>query len=318
MAGTRTFGISSHLYHNHRLSREHLLEIARGVRQKHLDPLGALAMARPAQLEGRLLAILDGSRSRRMVSGAALVGFVVLVVLLFDVIRDGSTMLSLKFLTSFPSQIFPENGGIYPALIGSLWLLGLTALISVPLGLGAAVYLEEYATRGRLRILFGTVVRGMPGGIPTAEIPFQAALTASGRAEVRDFPFGRRRPNEGALSRVFSRVADWASYVLAVRRVRPDLVHLNTAFDRTALLRDVGYVLLSRALRQPLFRWYEGLPALDAKEIFRGAVGAVVDFAQGLTAFLENGSLQRYLVLMLGSALVLVIVALVLLGRAIF
>jgi phosphate transport system permease protein len=80
-----------------------------------------------------------------LVTVAALVGVVVLVVLLVDVMRDGSTMLSPDFLTSFPSQIFPENGGIYPALIGSVWLLGLTALISVPLGFGAAVYLEEYA-----------------------------------------------------------------------------------------------------------------------------------------------------------------------------
>jgi phosphate transport system permease protein len=80
-----------------------------------------------------------------LVTVASLVGIAVLAVLLVDVIRDGSMMLSLEFLTSFPSQIFPENGGIYPALIGSLWLLGLTALISVPLGLGAAVYLEEYA-----------------------------------------------------------------------------------------------------------------------------------------------------------------------------
>jgi phosphate transport system permease protein len=80
-----------------------------------------------------------------LVAVAALVGIVVLAVLLVDVIRDGSTMFSLKFLTSFPSQIFPENGGVYPALVGSVWLLGLTALISVPLGLGAAVYLEEYA-----------------------------------------------------------------------------------------------------------------------------------------------------------------------------
>jgi phosphate transport system permease protein len=70
-----------------------------------------------------------------LVMGAALVGVIVLVVLLVDVIRDGSTMLSLNFLTGFPSQIFPENGGIYPALIGSLWLLGLTAIVSVPLGL---------------------------------------------------------------------------------------------------------------------------------------------------------------------------------------
>ena len=82
---------------------------------------------------------------RVLVTLAALVGIAILGVLLVDVVRDGSTMLSLNFLTSFPSQIFPENGGIYPALIGSLWLLGLTMVISVPLGLGAAVYLEEYA-----------------------------------------------------------------------------------------------------------------------------------------------------------------------------
>ncbi|MDQ3795735.1 MAG: hypothetical protein M3316_08750, partial [Actinomycetota bacterium] len=50
-----------------------------------------------------------------LVAVAALVGIVVLAVLLVDVIRDGSSMLSLEFLTSFPSQIFPENGGVYPA-----------------------------------------------------------------------------------------------------------------------------------------------------------------------------------------------------------
>ena len=68
--------------------------------------------------------------------------------------------------------------------------------------------------------------------------------------------------------------------------------------------------VLAYVLRQPLFRWYDGLPALDAKETFNNVVGALVSFSQGLTAFLENGSLQRYLVLMLGSALLMVIAAL--------
>ncbi len=85
-----------------------------------------------------------------LVTAAALVGVAVLAVLLIDVTKDGAPMLSLQFLTSFPSQVFPENGGIYPALVGSLWLLGLTGLISVPLGLGAAVYLEEYAQDTRI------------------------------------------------------------------------------------------------------------------------------------------------------------------------
>ena len=98
-----------------------------------------------------------------LVTVAALVGIVVLVVLVVDVIRDGSTMLSPGFLTSFPSQIFPENGGVYPALIGSVWLLGLTALISVPLGLGAAVYLEEYATDTRINRMIEINISNLAG-----------------------------------------------------------------------------------------------------------------------------------------------------------
>ena len=98
-----------------------------------------------------------------LVTGASLIGVIVLAVLLIDVIKDGSTMLSLEFLTSFPSQIFPENGGIYPALVGSLWLLGLTGLISVPLGLGAAVYLEEYAQDTRLNRMIEINISNLAG-----------------------------------------------------------------------------------------------------------------------------------------------------------
>lgn len=98
-----------------------------------------------------------------LVTVAALIGIVVLAVLLIDVIRDGSSMLSLKFLTSFPSQIFPENGGVYPALVGSLWLLGLTTIISVPLGLGAAVYLEEYAEDKRINRIIEINISNLAG-----------------------------------------------------------------------------------------------------------------------------------------------------------
>ncbi len=82
---------------------------------------------------------------KALVFAATLVGIVFLAVLLVDIARDGVSSLSWGFITSFPSSS-PENAGIYPALLGSLWLVGLTALFSVPLGVGAAVYLEEYAT----------------------------------------------------------------------------------------------------------------------------------------------------------------------------
>jgi phosphate transport system permease protein len=98
-----------------------------------------------------------------VVTAAALLGVVVLAVLLVDVAKDGSGMLSANFLTSFPSQIFPENGGIYPALVGSVWLLGLTFLISVPIGLGAAVYLEEYAEDTRVNRVIEINISNLAG-----------------------------------------------------------------------------------------------------------------------------------------------------------
>ena len=73
---------------------------------------------------------------------------VVLAVLLFYVTQRGWPVLSWKFLTQAPSR-FAERAGIFPALMGSLWLIGLTILISVPLGIGAAVYLEEFAAPSR-------------------------------------------------------------------------------------------------------------------------------------------------------------------------
>ena len=98
-----------------------------------------------------------------LVTAAALVGVAVLAVLLVDVIWDGAGRLNLGFLASFPSQIFPETSGIYPALIGSVWLLGLTALISVPLGLGAAVYLEEYAADTRINRIIEVNISNLAG-----------------------------------------------------------------------------------------------------------------------------------------------------------
>jgi phosphate transport system permease protein len=73
-----------------------------------------------------------------------IVGLVSLVVLLYDSFTDGLPWLSFQFLTSFPSR-FPDQAGLIAALTGSIWVIGLTALISFPLGIGAALYLEEYA-----------------------------------------------------------------------------------------------------------------------------------------------------------------------------
>ncbi len=78
---------------------------------------------------------------------STLFGLLVLTSLMVDVVRKGVPWLDWQFLTSYPSRN-PEAAGIKSAIVGSFWLMLLTALFSVPLGVGAAIYLEEYAPRG--------------------------------------------------------------------------------------------------------------------------------------------------------------------------
>ena len=80
----------------------------------------------------------------------SLFAFVVLFTLLTRVWLDGARFVSLRFLSEFPSQLDPTSSGIKNALWGTVWLIGLTAAFSIPIGVGAAVYLEEYATRNVL------------------------------------------------------------------------------------------------------------------------------------------------------------------------
>ncbi|GIU98310.1 MAG: hypothetical protein KatS3mg013_2113 [Actinomycetota bacterium] len=80
---------------------------------------------------------------------ALLVGLVTLLVLLVDVLGRGLPRLDGDFLRNLDSRI-PERAGIRPALVGTVWLMGLTAAIAFPVGVGAAIYLEELAPRNRL------------------------------------------------------------------------------------------------------------------------------------------------------------------------
>ena len=67
-------------------------------------------------------------------------------VLIADVWIDGASRLSWEFLSSFPSRR-PEDAGIRHALAGSIFVIALTGALAVPIGVAAAIYLEEYGTR---------------------------------------------------------------------------------------------------------------------------------------------------------------------------
>lgn len=94
--------------------------------------------------------------------GATLFGVLVLATLLIDVARDGLPRLDWQFLTSYPSRK-PEQAGILASLVGSLWLMVLTACFAFPLGVGAAVYLEEYATQSRFQRIVEINIANLAG-----------------------------------------------------------------------------------------------------------------------------------------------------------
>lgn len=76
------------------------------------------------------------------------VGFVLLATLLIDVFRKGLPYLDPILLFDPPSTV-PDRAGARPAILGTIYLMGLLLVMAVPLGIGTAIYLEEYADRER-------------------------------------------------------------------------------------------------------------------------------------------------------------------------
>ncbi|MFM7782966.1 MAG: phosphate ABC transporter permease PstA [Candidatus Limnocylindrus sp.] len=93
---------------------------------------------------------------------AIFVSMVTLAGLLIDLVGRGGSSLDAQFLTSSPSRI-PAKAGILPALVGTLWVTVLVALITLPIGIGAAIYLEEYAGRGRIARLLKINISNLAG-----------------------------------------------------------------------------------------------------------------------------------------------------------
>lgn len=119
-------------------------------------PIGATESAfdRGRRIRGAIFAWLCGL--------ATLVGVLALAVLLADVLIDGLPRLDVAFLTSFASRL-PERAGVKAALVGSVWVITLTALIAFPVSVAAAIYLEEYARRNWVSKAIQTNIANLAG-----------------------------------------------------------------------------------------------------------------------------------------------------------
>ena len=93
---------------------------------------------------------------------STIVGLVVLAVLMFDVLADGLPSLNWQFISNFASRK-PEQAGIKAALAGTVWLLVTTAAIAFPVGVGAGIFLEEFAADSRLAQIIEINIANLAG-----------------------------------------------------------------------------------------------------------------------------------------------------------
>ena len=93
---------------------------------------------------------------------AILIGLAMLGALLYNVLSQGLGKLDWAFITSFPSR-FPERAGIQAALLGSIYVVAIAGFLAFTLGVGAAIYLEEYATRNWFARIVQTNIANLAG-----------------------------------------------------------------------------------------------------------------------------------------------------------
>ena len=86
----------------------------------------------------------------------------ILIIILYDITTKGIGVINWKFLTSMPKNGMTE-GGILPAIIGTFLVTVITAFLSIPLGMGCAIYLNEYAKDTKITRLIRMAIRNLSG-----------------------------------------------------------------------------------------------------------------------------------------------------------
>ena len=87
---------------------------------------------------------------------------VVLAILLYRIFTQGSSHFSLEFFQNFASRK-PEQSGIKAALVGSLWVMGVTIPTALILAVGTAIYLEEYAKKNKFTTFIQMNISNLAG-----------------------------------------------------------------------------------------------------------------------------------------------------------
>lgn len=106
--------------------------------------------------------ILINEIIKKMFFLSTLFGLVVLAILLYRVFIDSIGWLNMEFLTRTLSTL-PERAGIKGAIVGTIWLMVIVGPVTMLLGVGTAIYLEEYAKEGKLQSFIQTNITNLAG-----------------------------------------------------------------------------------------------------------------------------------------------------------
>ena len=113
----------------------------------------AVITAEPTSATRPLTAQSHGERNARSLVFLILLwlslafGILVLAVLIVTTFVEGRARMDSSLFTNYTSQIAPDTAGARAAILGTAWVIGTTALLAIPVGVAAAAYLEEFASK---------------------------------------------------------------------------------------------------------------------------------------------------------------------------
>lgn len=216
---------------------------------------------------------------------ATVVGLVVLAALLIDLLYDGLTRIDWAFLTNFPSRK-PERAGILSAIVGTFYVMSLTAAISFPLGLGAGIYLEEYGRKNWLAkvieinisnlagvpsIIYGLLGLGifvrtmhlersiLTGALTLTLLILPIIITAT-RESLRAIPFSIREASFALGATKWQTVSRQVLPVAMPGVLTGTILALSRAIGETAPLIAIGALTYIAFLPESLFDPFTVLP----------------------------------------------------------
>ncbi len=263
---------------------------------------------------------------------ATLFALLALGVLFYRIFTQGIGYLSLDFFSNFGSR-FPEKAGIKAALIGSLWMMAVVAPVSLILGVGSAIYLEEYAKKGKLNdfirmnisnlagvpsVVFGLLgltifVRALALGNSilaagfTMSLLIMPVIIVSSQEAIRAVPKDLREASYGMGATKWQTIAKVVLPSAIPGIITGAILALSRAIGETAPLVVIGIPVIIQFVPENLLSQFTAMPmqifdwAKRPQEAFQSvaAAGIIVLmvfllFMNSIAVFIRNKFQKRY------------------------